>query len=123
MPGGVDIHCHIAGSKVNAARQLRPEDHRDDVLAAHAGSALGDRRQRADHLRHRLPVRRARLHDGRRRGDPAARRPSRARELRDTPIIDKAFLVLMGNNQLLFDQIRESRGAGRATARRGRLVA
>lgn len=26
MPGGVDVHCHIAGSKVNAARAMRPED-------------------------------------------------------------------------------------------------
>jgi formylmethanofuran dehydrogenase subunit A len=27
MPGGVDIHSHIAGSKVNSGRLLRPEDH------------------------------------------------------------------------------------------------
>ncbi len=27
MPGGVDIHCHIAGSEVNTGRLLRPEDH------------------------------------------------------------------------------------------------
>ncbi|MFX0010782.1 MAG: formylmethanofuran dehydrogenase subunit A [Candidatus Hermodarchaeota archaeon] len=26
MPGGVDIHSHIAGAKVNTGRQLRPED-------------------------------------------------------------------------------------------------
>ena len=25
MPGGVDIHCHIAGPKVNLARKLQPE--------------------------------------------------------------------------------------------------
>ena len=31
MPGGVDIHCHIAGTKVNLARKLQPEDHRQDV--------------------------------------------------------------------------------------------
>jgi formylmethanofuran dehydrogenase subunit A len=31
MPGGVDIHCHIAGPKVNLARKLEPEDHRHDV--------------------------------------------------------------------------------------------
>src|SRR5580704_8897806 len=29
MPAGVDVHCHIAGGKVNAARMLRPEDRRD----------------------------------------------------------------------------------------------
>src|SRR5215203_4168524 len=28
MPGGVDMHCHIAGPKVNAARKMRPEDKR-----------------------------------------------------------------------------------------------
>jgi formylmethanofuran dehydrogenase subunit A len=32
MPGGVDIHSHIAGSKINAGRMLRPEDHRKDVV-------------------------------------------------------------------------------------------
>ena len=31
MPGGVDIHSHIAGAKVNAGRLLRPEDHYKDV--------------------------------------------------------------------------------------------
>ncbi|MDY7042255.1 MAG: amidohydrolase family protein, partial [Chloroflexota bacterium] len=31
MPGGVDIHSHIVGAKVNAARKFRPEDHRDHV--------------------------------------------------------------------------------------------
>ena len=28
MPGGVDIHSHIAGGKVNAGRKLRPDDSR-----------------------------------------------------------------------------------------------
>src|SRR5882757_8759033 len=28
MPGGVDMHAHIAGPKVNVARKLRPEDRR-----------------------------------------------------------------------------------------------
>src|SRR4029077_13639267 len=33
-------------------------------------------------------------------------------ELRDTPVIDKAFLVLMGNNHALMDRIREGDRAG-----------
>ena len=32
MPGGVDMHAHIAGPKVNAARKMRPEDHRLDPV-------------------------------------------------------------------------------------------
>ena len=31
MPGGVDIHAHIVGAKVNSGRLLRPEDHVKDV--------------------------------------------------------------------------------------------
>ena len=41
-------------------------------------------------------------------------------ELRDTPMIDAAFLLLMGNNLALFDLIRARPGA---RARRDRLVA
>ena len=32
MPGGVDVHSHIAGSKINIGRLMRPEDHRKDVV-------------------------------------------------------------------------------------------
>ena len=32
MPGGVDIHAHIAGPEVNAARRLSPEEHRADPV-------------------------------------------------------------------------------------------
>ena len=28
MPGGVDMHGHIAGPKVNLVREMRPEDKR-----------------------------------------------------------------------------------------------
>src|SRR5262245_11473670 len=28
MPGGIDMHCHIAGPKVNMGRKLRPDDKR-----------------------------------------------------------------------------------------------
>jgi len=32
FPGGVDIHCHIAGAEVNTGRLMRPEDHIKDVV-------------------------------------------------------------------------------------------
>src|SRR5271157_3497140 len=43
MPGGVDIHSHIAGAKVNMGRLFRPEDHwKDHVsLTAHGRSGTG----------------------------------------------------------------------------------
>ncbi len=32
LPGGVDIHSHIIGSKINSARSMCPEDHRRAVV-------------------------------------------------------------------------------------------
>jgi formylmethanofuran dehydrogenase subunit A len=36
MAGGIDMHTHIGGGKVNIARMLLPEDHRPDPLAGDA---------------------------------------------------------------------------------------
>ena len=33
MPGGVDMHCHIAGPKVNAGRKMQPEMYRGQEVA------------------------------------------------------------------------------------------
>ncbi len=41
MPGGVDIHAHIAGPKVNLARKLQPEDHRLDTDRSSATNRSG----------------------------------------------------------------------------------
>ena len=32
MPGGVDMHCHIVGSKVNAGRMMQPGQNRDNAV-------------------------------------------------------------------------------------------
>ena len=117
MPGGVDIHAHIAGPKVNAARKLLPEEHRADVLDRTAIAALGHRRHRPLDVRHRLPLRAARLHDRRRgrrrrRSPPATRSPSCATRRSSTPL----FLVLMGNN--LAALRAHPRATRRACARR-----
>ncbi len=112
MPGGVDIHAHIAGPKVNAARKLSPDDRRDDPLdrteRLRSGSGGLVPSTFATGYRYSLL--------GYTTVVEAAAPPLAARhvlsELRDTPMIDKAFLILMGNNQVLFELIRESRGAG-----------
>ncbi len=111
MPGGVDIHAHIAGPKVNLARKLSPEDHRDDpidrteLLRSGTGGLVPS--TFATGYRYSLL--------GYTTVVEAAAPPLAARhvlsELRDTPMIDKAFLILMGNNQVLFELIRESGGA------------
>ena len=32
MPGGVDIHSHVVGGGVNAARRVLPEEHASDQI-------------------------------------------------------------------------------------------
>jgi len=107
MPGGVDMHCHIAGPKVNVARKMMPDDKR---LAK--------------------PVRRTRITRSGTTGSvpstfatgylyaglgyttafDAAIPPLAARhaheEFQDTPIIDKGFYVLMGNNHYIMRQLQ-----------------
>src|SRR5688572_7979275 len=41
MPGGVDMHCHIAGPKVNVARKMRPEEKRKAVIHRTANTHSG----------------------------------------------------------------------------------
>ena len=41
MPGGVDIHTHIAGGEVNTGRMVRPEDHVKDVVSKTAITRSG----------------------------------------------------------------------------------
>jgi formylmethanofuran dehydrogenase subunit A len=111
MPGGVDIHAHIAGPKVNAARKLSPDDRRDDPLdrteLMRSGTGGLVPSTFATGYRYSLL--------GYTTVVEAAAPPLAARhvlaELRDTPMIDKAFLILMGNNQVLFELIRDSGGA------------
>ena len=106
MPGGVDVHCHIAGSKVNAARAFRPEDKTGAIrrTAASRSGTTGS-----------VPTTFATGYQyaglGYTTAVDAAIAPFGARharhELDDTPCIDKAFLVLMGNNHYVMDRIRE----------------
>ncbi len=107
MPGGVDMHCHIAGPKVNMARKMMPDEKRVSP-----------------------PVKRTRITRSGTTGSvpstfatgylyaglgyttafDAAIPPLGARhaheEFDDTPIIDKGFYVLMGNNHYVMKQLQ-----------------
>jgi formylmethanofuran dehydrogenase subunit A len=106
MPGGVDMHSHIAGPKVNLARKMRPEDHR-----------------RSPPVR-RTPITRSGTTGsvpstfatgylyaglGYTTAFDAAIPPLSARhaheEFHDTPVIDKGFFVLFGNNHYVLKQV------------------
>ena len=109
MPGGVDIHCHIAGPKVNLARKVQPEDHRHDVhlRTRFTRSGTGGTVPSTFTTGYRY----AGL--GYTTAMEAAVTPLGARhtleEFHDTPVIDKGFFVLMGNNVLLYRLLQEGR--------------
>ena len=110
MPGGVDIHSHVAGSSVNHARRLLPEEHTSDP--AHA-PLLEDGTLARSGTGGTVPTtfatgyRYAGL--GYTTAMEAAVAPIGARhahaELDDTPILDAGFFVLLGNDDYLLRQI------------------
>ncbi|MGQ9366465.1 formylmethanofuran dehydrogenase subunit A [Azospirillum sp. ST 5-10] len=129
MAGAIDIHSHIGGGKVNIARSLMAEDHRDHRFGALEHGPLDHRP--ADHGSSDSGM------NGRRSGSglvtpstfttgyryaemgyTAAFEPamvaSNARhahmELTDTPLIDKGAYVMLGNDDLLLRLMAEDRG-------------
>ena len=107
MPGGIDMHCHIAGPKVNAARKLRPEEKRHAVVPrtaiTHSGTLGSVPSTFATGYKY--------LGLGYTTAFDAAVPPLAARhaheEFEDTPAIDKGFFVLMGNNHYVMQAIHD----------------
>ncbi len=112
MPGGVDIHTHIAGSEVNAGRLLRPEDHYSDTETKTATTRSG--------VGHSVPSTFTTGYRYSRMGYTTICNPSmpplEARhtheELDDTPMVDKTTFLLLGDwwfvlELLHKDQIKE----------------
>ncbi len=110
MPGGVDIHAHIAGSSVNQGRRLLPEQHATDPVPA---PRLADGATARSGTAGTIPstfttgYRYAGL--GYTTVMEAAVAPLAARhahaELDDTPIIDAGCFVLLGNDEYLLRQL------------------
>ena len=106
MPGGVDIHSHIAGAKVNAGRLLRPEDHYKDVEPKTPKTRAG--------VGYSIPSTFTTGYRYSRMGwttvmDPAMP-PLKAKhtheELNDTPMVDKGSYPLLGSNWFVLEHLR-----------------
>lgn len=109
MPGGIDMHCHIAGSKVNTARKLRPEEKRNAEPVAR-GSLTRSGTLGSVPSTFVTGYKYAGL--GYTTAFDAAIPPLAARhvheEFADTPCIDKGFYVLLGNNHYLIQAITQN---------------
>jgi formylmethanofuran dehydrogenase subunit A len=111
MPGGIDIHAHIAGASVNFARYLLPEEHAGDPSPKPA--LTGDSGIPRSGSGGTVPstfttgYRYAGL--GYTTVFDAAVAPISARsthaQFDDTPIIDGGFFALLGNDEYLLRQI------------------
>lgn len=109
MPGGIDMHCHIAGPKVNVARKMRPEEKRRAepvyrTAITHSGTMGSVPSTFATGYKY--------IGLGYTTAFDAAVPPLAARhvheEFEDTPCIDKGFYVLMGNNHFVMQSIADN---------------
>jgi formylmethanofuran dehydrogenase subunit A len=97
MPGGVDIHTHIAGGEVNTGRLMRPEDHVKDVEYKTAITRSG--------VGYSVPSTFTTGYRYSRMGYTTVMNPSMAplgakhthEELNDIPMLDKATFPLIGD--------------------------
>jgi formylmethanofuran dehydrogenase subunit A len=108
MAGGIDIHSHIAGANVNTARLLLPEQHR-----AHARRPAATPLSNAGWSTFQTGCLYAEM--GFTTVVEPAVVPHHALhahlELADIPIIDKAILAILGNDDFVLDLIRSGEGA------------
>jgi len=107
MPGGVDIHSHIAGGEVDTGRMLRPEDHVKDVEVKTAVTRSG--------VGFSIPSTFTTGYRYSKMGYTTVMNPStpplQARhtheELIDTPMIDKGTYPLLGDWWISLEHIRD----------------
>jgi formylmethanofuran dehydrogenase subunit A len=110
MPGGIDLHSHIGGGKVNIARMLMPEEHRRHVHGGGAGRRCGSGQC--------TPSTFTTGYDYARLGYTAAFEPAMLpanarhahQEMGDIPLLDKGAYALLGNDDLFLRLLADGTG-------------
>ena len=109
MPGGVDIHTHVAGSEVNTGRMLRPEDHHEDFECKTSVTRSG--------VGHSIPSTFTTGYRYARMGYTTIMNPSMPpleakhthEELNDIPMVDKASYPLLGDWWFVLEHLRDNK--------------
>ncbi|WML67611.1 MAG: formylmethanofuran dehydrogenase subunit A [Methanoregula sp. SKADARSKE-2] len=110
MAGGVDVHAHVAGPKVNVGRLMRPEDK---LLSGVSRSAMAKNGYRME-AGFSIPSTFKTGYDYARMGYgfvmeaamPPIHSPHVHEEIHDTPIIDEAALPVLGNNWFVMEYLK-----------------
>ncbi len=106
MPGGVDIHSHVAGPKVNAGRLFRPEDGRRQVrpfgqgLRAETGFSVPNvfaTGYRYAQLGYTTVMEAA---------TPPLKTRHTHEEMSDTPILDQGAYLILDNNWVIMEYLK-----------------
>jgi formylmethanofuran dehydrogenase subunit A len=113
MPGGIEIHTHMAGPKVNHGRIMRPEDHFDYFLSRTKATRSG--------TGHTVPSTFVTGYQYAGLGYttafeaavPALKARHAHEELQDTPLLDTGIYTLMGNNYMIMRVLSEPDSPGR----------
>jgi formylmethanofuran dehydrogenase subunit A len=107
MPGAIDMHTHIGGGKLNLARAMLPDDHRDSFIfrtdltrsgCGHAAPSTFTTGYRYAEMGYTTCMEPALL--------PANARQAHM-EMGDTPVIDKGGYALLGNDDFLLRLLRD----------------
>jgi formylmethanofuran dehydrogenase subunit A len=113
MAGGIDLHTHIGGGKVNIARAMLPEDHRADLVARTENTRAS--------CGHAAPGTLAAGYRYAVMGYTACFEPAvvpvNARqahlEMGDTPVVDKGGYAMLGSDDFLLRMLSANEPQGR----------
>ena len=110
LPGGIDLHSHIGGGKVNIARMMLPEEHRAHVQPRHGHCRSGS----GHYSPSTFTTGYAYARMGYTMAFEPAMLPANARqahqEMADVPLLDKGAYVLLGNDDLFLRLVRDGAG-------------
>ena len=108
MPGGVDLHTHIAGPKVNLGRLMRPEDHYNSIVKLipgirRSGTGLTTPSTTVTGYKYAKMGWTTVIDPA----SPPLKNRHTHEELDDTPILDKAVFILMDSNWIVLSYLEK----------------
>lgn len=101
MPGGVEIHSHIAGAKVNSARIMCPEDHYDHFKSSTAATRAGSGYTVPSTFLTGYTYSSLGYTTAFEAAVPALEARHAHEELADMPMLDTGLYTLMGNDHMM----------------------
>jgi formylmethanofuran dehydrogenase subunit A len=110
MAGGVDMHSHIGGGKVNIARMLLPEEHREHLHRAEGGCRCGSGLASPSTFSTGYAYAAMGYTTAFEPAMLAANARQAHQEMADIPLLDKGAYVLLGSDDLLLGMMADDAG-------------